>query len=476
VTEFREVHLTIRNTMQPILKGVYHRACAVLPPSLITSDRCVEAKKYLELEEINSESEPAIRRIQSELLARTLKNALQNVPYYKKRVTIDPASIRPDNALDTLHAFPLIGRTEILENASDFVSRNVNKYLLIYMTTGGSTGRGVPLWNTLSEYQTEEAFVEAMWAPFGLTKRSRILRIGADTVAPLNGPPSQTRGRRLLVSPLHLDERLLPEIVARIDDFKPDFIHSYPSCLQTLAGHLQQMGRRLHIKGIFLASEEVLPEQLRFFSDVFDAPVHFFYGASERVLQAIGCYDGKDICYHLNPLYGIAENVRDEYGHELVGTGLWNEAMPLIRYRTEDYGKIADELTKCTICGRSWKTVHQLDGRKQYYLTTKQGTKFPGLSLDCDKFIWDHVSTFQWVQNRPGKIELHIIPRDNLTKEIEARILEAQRKRLSDWFEPITLVKQSEIPRTKAGKRRMVVVNGNPGAATNDGESPRRSY
>jgi hypothetical protein len=63
------------------------------------------------------------------------------------------------------------------------------------------------------------------------------------------------------------------------------------------------------------------------------------------------------------------------------------------------------------------------------------------------------------VQNNPGEIEFHIVPRDNFTDEVEMRILEAQKKKLSDWFDPIKIIKETEIPLTKAGKRRLVVVN-----------------
>ena len=134
-------------------------------------------------------------------------------------------------------------------------------------------------------------------------------------------------------------------------------------------------------------------------------------------------------------------------------------AMPLIRYRTEDYGKVNEGIVTCPVCGKSAKTVQHLDGRKQYYLTTKYGTKFSGLSVYTDYFIWDYVSSFQFVQNKPGEIELHIVPRDNYSQEIEMRILEAQKKKLSDWFDSIRIIKETEIPLTKAGKRRLVVVN-----------------
>jgi len=133
--------------------------------------------------------------------------------------------------------------------------------------------------------------------------------------------------------------------------------------------------------------------------------------------------------------------------------------MPLIRYRTEDYGEVNEGIVTCPVCGKSTKTVQHLDGRMQYFLTTKYGTKFSGLSVYTDYFTWDYVSSFQYVQNKPGEIEFHIVPKDNFTDEVEMRILEAQKKKLSDWFDPIKIIKETEISLTKGGKRRLVVVN-----------------
>ncbi|MBI0583770.1 MAG: phenylacetate--CoA ligase family protein [Methanomassiliicoccus sp.] len=455
----KDMYIKVQNKVQPHLKGMYSRACRVLPESLIMSRKYFEVKEYLGLEDAEDESSAPLQTAQAVLLARTLRNALQHVSYYRERVSLDPESIVPANAVESLRKFPLIDKQEISARPEDFISDKYSKRSLIYTTSGGSTGRGIVLWKSYDEYQVEQAFIEDMWTTYGWNRSSKILRIGADGILPPDKPPCHREDRRLLVSPRHLNEEWLDHIVDKAEDFGPQFIHTYPSCLEVLASHLKASGRSLEVKGIFLASEEVKLEQLEFFKDVFQAPICFFYGACEHALLGYGCCDGSRITYHLNPMYGFAENLEDEYGHELVGTGLWNEAMPLIRYRTQDYGRIVDGLTRCAVCGRTMRTVEQLDGRMQNYLTTKQGTRFPGLSIVVDKFIWDYASTFQFVQNQPGAIELHICPKGNLTPEVEQRIIEAQKKRLSGWFDPITLVKVPEIHLTKGGKRRLVVIN-----------------
>jgi hypothetical protein len=63
------------------------------------------------------------------------------------------------------------------------------------------------------------------------------------------------------------------------------------------------------------------------------------------------------------------------------------------------------------------------------------------------------------VQNTPGKVELHVIPRPSYNEEIEKIIFKAQYARLSNWFESIKIVKVNEISRTNRGKRRLVVTS-----------------
>ena len=397
--------------------------------------------------------------IQRELLIKLLKHALGNVPYYQKRVKIDPSYINSSNVFEVFKEFPLITKEEVRKNSKDFIPINKDLTELNYVTSGGSTGRGIGIWTDWEMDQVVRAFLDYNWGKYGYKKRSKMLFITRGSVVTKNQVPFNIKNRNLWVSPHHLSEKWLPQIVKAIQEFQPDFIRSIPSCLEILAGYIKQKNISIKFKGIFLSYEAVLPIQIDLFMEVFNAPVYAEYGACERVLLGQGCYNGKELHYHFNPIYGIIENYQDENGnHELVGTGLWNYAMPLIRYRTQDYGKISERQNNCKVCRKEWKTIFHLDGRKQEFLVTKQGTLYPGHSVKIDKFIWNHVKIFQFVQNAPGVVELHIVPNGNFTRNAEKKIVDAQKKRLAEWFDVI-LVKVDEILRTKAGKRGLVINN-----------------
>ncbi|KGO32639.1 hypothetical protein JT06_19210, partial [Desulfobulbus sp. Tol-SR] len=59
---------------------------------------------------------------------------------------------------------------------------------------------------------------------------------------------------------------------------------------------------------------------------------------------------------------------------EIVGTGLYNRCMPLIRYRTGDY---ATRLAPRCPCGRAWDRFTEVEGRwKQDMVFGRKGREF----------------------------------------------------------------------------------------------------
>ena len=71
--------------------------------------------------------------------------------------------------------------------------------------------------------------------------------------------------------------------------------------------------------------------------------------------------------------------------------------------------------------------MRSLEGRAQEFLITRTGAKIPGFSISIDQFVWKYVEVFQVVQNEVGKIEFHVLRRDNYNVDIE-KIKESQQK------------------------------------------------
>jgi len=76
-------------------------------------------------------------------LRKLVRHAYANVPYYRNMM--QTKGMHPDDvkSLDDLSHFPVISKKEILDNYSDFLARDFERYHPWEKTTGGTTG--VPL-------------------------------------------------------------------------------------------------------------------------------------------------------------------------------------------------------------------------------------------------------------------------------------------------------------------------------------------
>jgi phenylacetate-CoA ligase len=394
----------------------------------------------------------AVQRKLRRQLANYLREALEAVPYYRETVKIRPADINESNVVDALKEFPYLHKSTVMDNKEAFLNRRFNKESLTYYTSGGSTGRGIGVWRSKEEIDIENAFVLSEWGKLGLDwEKSRIVRIGADANKRDDEDPFKYWANRLFISPFHLHSRWMDEIYRAIIAFKPDFIWSYPSGAEILAGYLEEHAKPpIKLKGILLSSETLLDHQYALFKRTFDAPVSDLYGLTERTNMAFSreSESGAGFYYRLVDTYGYSENCRDENGNdEIVGTSYWNSAMPLIRYRTHDIGTIDEN-----------GIIRKLQGRTQDFFIDKRGRRLLGLSVHIPTFAWEYVSISQLVQNKAGEVVVRVVPKKNFTEAIKESILKDMRLEHGEFFD-VQFEVVNEIEWTKAGKRRFIINN-----------------
>jgi phenylacetate-CoA ligase len=398
--------------------------------------------------EMLAQDKAAVDEHARQRLRAILVHALEHVPFYRRTVGLRAAEAANEPLDEVLAAFPYLTKDEVMAQQRDFLDSRLDPDKLMYATSGGSSGQGIGLWRTKRLGDIEKAFFTHEWGKRGFSfDKSRILRIGADARRLAHEEPVRVVGNRLMLSPYHIHDQHKAAIVDAIQRFRPEYVHGYPSSVTALAELVEPGALDVEVKAVLLASEPGTAAQIASIRRLFGCPVSLNYGLSERTnLAFLQADDAGMSDYRFEALYGWNENYVEGGRAEIVGTSLWNDVMPLIRYRTNDFGRI-DADGRCA----------GIDGRGHEFLVDRSGKRIPGLAIVIDEVTWDFVRLYQVRQRKAGEITLAVVPRHGrLNDEQRAFVLDAQQRRWGGFFD-ISLEEENDIPLAPNGKRKLVV-------------------
>jgi phenylacetate-CoA ligase len=138
--------------------------------------------------------------------------------------------------------------------------------------------------------------------------------------------------------------------------------------------------------------------------------VYDWWGSNERVVTACQCERRGP--FHVNGEGGILElaplpNATSDAGQRMIGTGLINHAMPLIRY---DLGDLALPAKEPCGCGRGLPCIDRILGRVNDTIVTGERKYIPSVRFYTLFETYDKVRQFQVVQTEPNTIVVRIVP------------------------------------------------------------------
>jgi len=407
-------------------------------------------------------SREEILAYQEGALGGVLAFATGRVPAYRAhRPAVE--RLRP---FEALKAFPLLDKSTVQENLRDYLPAGFDRIPHYEITTGGTTGEQLRLYVDDASQSVEMGFVHRLWARVGYTPRDRKATFRG--VAFRNLRPGvywqeNPIYHELQFSPFHMSEANLGRYVDRLADYAPAYLHGYPSAIDVLAEYVLRSGlseRVAPIRAAFLASEAVSRAQRERVTEAFRTRVFPLYGHSERLVMAGEC-EVTDV-YHHFPDYGILELIAEdgtpclsegERG-EVVGTGLLNRSMPLIRYRTGDYATRAD--SACS-CGRAWDRFTDIEGRwKHDMLVGRTGARISLTALNMHGPVFERVSRYQYRQSVQGRVTLRVVAAPGFDESDRARIEEAYREKVGDELD-LSVELVEDIPLTARGKLKLLV-------------------
>ncbi|MBN2294576.1 MAG: methyltransferase domain-containing protein [Pirellulales bacterium] len=262
----------------------------------------------------------------------------------------------------------------------------------------------------------------------------------------------------------YLTESYIPLYLDKIRDFKPEFLIGYVSSINQLAQFLKNNPRRdfPKLKAVCLSSENVFPWQRELMAKVFGCRIFSFYGHSEMVLLGMECEESHNL--HFYPQYGYLEvmntngDILDRPGAmgELVGTSFHNRVMPLIRYRTQDYGTIGEPDCKC---GRHHPIISDVEGRLQEFIVTADHRLISICVMGAAHFnISKYVYETQYYQDRPGHVVFRVVPRADYGEEQKAIILKTLKTKLGNDV-AVEIEEVERLKKSRSGKHIMIEQN-----------------
>ena len=220
------------------------------------------------------------------------------------------------------------------------------------------------------------------------------------------------------LSPFHLVPDIMDIFLQLIHDYHVHFIHGYPSAISLLA---QQALRNKwtppsSLLGILPTSEPLLPHQRELIVSGFGGvKVCMFYGMSEKVAIAGELPADPDV-YEFEPLYGITELIDDagkqleEPGKKgrLVSTGLISEAMPLLRYDTDDVAELVQTPTLENCYRLRVRNIRPRRG--QEFVVGNNGALISVAAINIHSPAYAHIQSFQFYQDRAGTVDVRVVP------------------------------------------------------------------
>lgn len=411
-----------------------------------------------------------IRRYQALRLAHILDRAATRVPYYqalwKARRRLGDASSWME-----LENWTVLEKDTVRARQQELVADDCNLRALHHSTTSGSTGTPVHLWVSRKNLRTWYALHEARTrAWYGVSRRDRWAILGGQLIIP---PESRTPPfwvwnaalHQLYLSVYHISAETIPLYLDALVRYRVRYLLGYTTALYQIANYVLTSGSACIPMQVVVTNAEPLSlHQRRVISSVFQCPVRETYGMSELAVMASECEHGT---LHLWPTVGIVEVIRDgrhvppgETG-DLICTGLLNDDMPLIRYRTGDRGALAPPGQTCP-CGRTLPILARVEGRHDDLIHTTDGRALTGL----DAVFADGVPVRegQLIQEDLQTIRLRFVPAEGYSPQHGEAMVDYLKRRIGEVN--IVLEVMDRIPRGPNGKFRAQVSRVHPPAGS----------
>lgn len=418
------------------------------PLQLLRTGRWMKKAPYLEQKEMERQLLDQLREL--------CEYAYVHVPFYREWFDIAGFCPAKLTSFAYFERLPILTKDIVRQNYSRLISDELPKLGAVDCETSGSTG--TPL-HFLLDKNVNAARLSLFYRTWKKAPHWRLGRAQATISGYADGKWKYSHLSKILyLSSFHLSEKTIREYYDLLLRYNVKFIRGYPSSLYRFAELLNDHDLHLHFDVMFSGAETLLPYQRTYIEDTFGGKLIDHYTHWESTASICECMQGNlhaenDFGYH--EIVDASNRSLKQGVGRLICTGLYNRAMPLIRYDTRDLAEWAPP-GQC-ICGSNFPIIKRIVGRIEDIVYTPDGKKIG--RLDAAFKYNKNIKLAYIYQPSIEKIIVNIYPSNDFNYKKETALLDTElRKRVGQDMDILyRTVGSDELPYTKAGKIRFVV-------------------
>lgn len=394
--------------------------------------------------EIECASREQILAWQNERLLKQVRNVLDNVPYYRKKMEARGVTPEDIKSVDDLYKLPFVTKDDLRESYPyGLVARPLRDCVRI-QSTSGTTGKRVVAFYTQHDIDLwEDCCARAIVAAGGTNEDVCQVSYGYGlfTGGPgLNGGSHKVGCLTIPTSSGNTERQIM-----FIRDLNATILCCTPSYAAYIGETMKEMGltpEQIPLKAGIFGAEAWSEEMRQDIQNTLGIKAYDIYGLTELSGPGVSFECSEQTGMHINEDHFIAEIIDPNTGEvlpegtqgELVFTSLTKEAFPLLRYRTRDICVLTRK--KCS-CGRTFVKMSKPRGRSDDMLIVKGVNVFPS-----------QIETVLLEQGYQANYQI-LVDRVNNTDTLEVMV-EMTPENFSDSLGKITEMEKNLVAALKA--------------------------
>lgn len=397
-----------------------------------------------------------LEELQNKKLRAIVKHAYENTEFYRQKFRT--AGVRPEDirTVDDLHKLPFTTKAELREHSlGSMLAKGVDLSQCIVTETGGSTGIPTKVVYDQAADDFSKAINLRSHVENGLKLRSKWAVFGD----PHHEQKPQWFQKMRLFSPKQVSVfDPIDQQTSMLSNFNPEVLDGYTSSIRLLAQAVEENGiEEIRPNVVFGTSELLDSETRKYINSVFDVEMVDHFGCVELNRTAWECSEHSG--YHIDVDAVVMEFINDgvavasgERG-EIVYTGLYNYAMPLIRYQIGDIGVSSDDVCSC---GRGLPLMKLIEGRNDSFMQVSDGRVFSPIIWTAIMRQIVGVGQFKAIQEKKDLIRILVVKDSNFSEKTIYQIQHDVKEVMGSGI-VVDVEQANEIPKDKSGKVRSVV-------------------